>query len=201
MAVPARSNGLGEEEDDNGIFVEEEEDGGIIVEEETELKQVVIAVERGDVESLRQCLANLSSIDQPLEDGDTALHLSCLYGKLSCVELLLDKGASLEAKDEDGAIPLHDACAGGFIEIVRLLINRADPECVKRMLETVDMEGDTPLHHAARGEHAHVIKLLLDSGASPTKKNSFGKIPSELAEPDSEAIEVFERAANAMATY
>ncbi|VFQ59357.1 unnamed protein product [Cuscuta campestris] len=68
------------------------------------------------------------------------------------------------------------------------------------MLEKVDMEGDTPLHHAARGEHAHVIKLLLDSGASPTKKNSFGKIPSELVESDSEAIKVFEMAANAMAT-
>lgn len=29
-------------------------------------------------------------------------------------QLLLERGASVEAKDEDGAIPLHDACAGGI---------------------------------------------------------------------------------------
>ncbi|MFZ8474662.1 ankyrin repeat domain-containing protein, partial [Staphylococcus aureus] len=87
----------------------------------------------------------------------------------------------MEAKDEDGAIPLHDACAGGFTEIAQLVINRANnPECVKRMLESVDVEGDTPLHHAARGEHVDIIRLLLAYGASPTKTNSYGKIPSEL---------------------
>lgn len=85
------------------------------------------------------------SIDEPVEDGDSALHIACLYGHLPCVQvshllflsatfiisvsviikclltygyyfpkqLLLERGASLEAKDEDGAIPLHDACAGG----------------------------------------------------------------------------------------
>jgi len=29
------------------------------------------------------------------------------------LQLLLERGANIEAKDEDGAIPLHDACAGG----------------------------------------------------------------------------------------
>lgn len=35
------------------------------------------------------------------------------YGYYFPKQLLLERGASLEAKDEDGAIPLHDACAGG----------------------------------------------------------------------------------------
>ncbi|KAL6133462.1 hypothetical protein ACLB2K_065697 [Fragaria x ananassa] len=127
------------------------------------------------------------------------LHLACLYGKLSCVQLLLERGANLEAKDEDGAIPLHDACAGGYTEIVQLLMNSAnDTECVKRMLEAVDAEGDTPLHHAARGEHADIIRLLLTSGASPTKANLYGKIPSELPEPNTEAKGILEAAAGAM---
>ncbi|XP_031129112.1 poly [ADP-ribose] polymerase tankyrase-2 [Ipomoea triloba] len=201
MAVPGRRNRM---------MGDDEEDGGIIIDEEIEfeqvdsntpphLRQVAMAAERGDLESLRHALDNLSSIDEPVEDGDTALHLTCLYGHLSCVQLLLEKGASLEAKDEEGAIPLHDACAGGFAQIVQLLISStSDPECVKNMLETVDVEGDTPLHHAARGEHADVIRLLLAAGASPTKTNIYGKIPSELADTDTEAKRVLEEATMAM---
>ncbi|CAK9143522.1 unnamed protein product [Ilex paraguariensis] len=145
---------------------------------------------------------NLSgSIDEPVEDGDTALHLTCLYGYLPCVQLLLERGACLEAKDEDGALPLHDACAGGFTEIVQLLIHTSnDPVCVKRMLESVDVEGDTPLHHAARGEHVDVIRLLLSSGSSPTKTNVYGQIPSELADPGTEAKRIFEEVSGVVAS-
>ncbi|XP_015868995.1 uncharacterized protein LOC107406602 isoform X2 [Ziziphus jujuba] len=181
MAVPGRGrrNGVMEEdenEDENALF---EEDGVMELESFTppHLQALASASELGDVHALRLALDNLEgSIDQPVEDGDTALHLACLYGHLSCVQLILERGANLEAQDEDGAIPLHDACAGGYTEIVQLLINSANStESLKRMLESVDAEGDTPLHHAARGEHADVIRLLLASGASPTKANLYGK--------------------------
>ncbi|XWS59605.1 hypothetical protein CRYUN_Cryun08bG0136500 [Craigia yunnanensis] len=106
------------------------------------------------------------SIDEPVEDGDTALHLACLYGFLPCVQLLLERGANFEAKDEDGAVPLHDACAGGGTNGV----------CLKRMLDSVDAE--------ARGEHVDVIWLLLANGASPTNTNTYGKVLHELADPE-----------------
>ncbi|XP_031249488.1 poly [ADP-ribose] polymerase tankyrase-like [Pistacia vera] len=202
MAVPR--NGMMEEDDneeDNALF---EEDGvNIDLESDTppHLRELAAAAQLGDVQALRLALDNLSgSIDEPVEDGDTALHLACLYGYVPCVQLLLERGANMEVRDEDGAIPLHDASAGGFIEIVQFLINSANnTERVKRMLETVDAEGDTPLHHAARGEHEDVIRLLLDSGASPTKANLYGKIPSELADPHTEARRILEAAANANA--
>ncbi|KAI5397495.1 hypothetical protein KIW84_063351 [Lathyrus oleraceus] len=155
-----------------------------------------------DIDSNKYDTDNLSgSIDEPLEDGDSALHLTCLYGHFGCAQLLLERGADLEAKDEDGAIPLHDACAGGFLEIVQLLLNRAnDAEHIKRMLESVDSEGDTPLHHAARGEHADVIRLLLSNGASATKENLYGKTPAELPEHGTDARRLLEAATTAMAT-
>lgn len=97
------------------------------------------------------------NIDEPVEDGDTALHLTCLYGHLACVQvayyywvffsspnlillvhclcifvalaqLLLERGASVEAKDEDGALPLHDACAGGESETLNL--NLIGKKCI-----------------------------------------------------------------------
>lgn len=186
------------DEEEGGIFEVEDEIFVNAADTDTppHLRGLLLACERGNPEALLEALANLNgNIDEPVEDGDTALHLSCLYGHFSCVQLLLERGASLEMKDEDGAIPLHDACAGGFIEIVRLLLEKAnDPDCVKRMLETVDVEGDTPLHHAARGEYVDVIRLLLASGASPTKRNIYGKLPSEVADAGSEARRVLEEA-------
>ncbi|XAR69669.1 NAD(+) ADP-ribosyltransferase [Bertholletia excelsa] len=202
MAVPGRRNGLMDEDEEGDVFFED--DDGLTLEAESEtpphLRDLAAAAETGDVEALRHALDNLTgSIDEPVEDGDTALHLTCLYGHMPCVQLLLQRGASLEAKDEDGAIPLHDACAGGFTEIVELLINSAsDPESVKRMLESVDVEGDTPLHHAARGEHVDVIRLLLATSASPTKVNIYGKTPSELADLETEARRILEAAATAV---
>ncbi|OAY42746.1 poly [ADP-ribose] polymerase tankyrase-1 [Manihot esculenta] len=202
MAV--HRDGLIDEEDneeENALF---EEDGFDVLDSDTppHLRELALAAQVGDVDALRRALDNLNgNIDELVEDGDTALHLVCLYGYLPCVQLLLERGANLEAKDEDGAIPLHDACAGGFTEIVQLLLNSANSaECVRRMLETVDAEGDTPLHHAARGEHADVIRLLLASGASVTKANAYGKKPSELPDPDTEARRILEFAASAVSS-
>ncbi|KAI3706706.1 hypothetical protein L6452_24629 [Arctium lappa] len=208
MAVPGRRNGIMDGDDDEeGILVLEE---GALPESDFEdtpphLRDLAAAAMHGDVDALRQALDNLDgSIDEPVEDGDTALHLTCLYGHQSCVQLLLERGASVEAKDEDGGIPLHDACAGGYLEIVQLLIGKANsPECLKRMLESVDVEGDTPLHHAARGEHKEIVELLLSIGASPTMTNVYGKTPGQLVEANTEVWTILEAAtrASAMASW
>lgn len=189
-----------EDLDDNALFEEPP-----FIQDDTptppHLRDLSAAAQLGDLHALRLALDNLTgSIDEPVEDGDTALHLTCLYGHLSCVQLLLERGANIEAKDEDGAIPLHDACAGGYTEIVQLLLNRAHgAEHIKRMLESVDSEGDTPLHHAARGEHVDVIRLLLSNGASSRKANLYGKTPADLPEQDTDARRLLEAAATAMA--
>ncbi|KAL3623356.1 hypothetical protein CASFOL_032172 [Castilleja foliolosa] len=200
--------------DDEGMELAEEDDLDHS-EIPLRLRPLISAAESGDLNALRIALVKFScneftvirkrsesfdgNIDEPMEDGDTLLHLACLYGHLNCVQFLLERGANLEAKDEDGGTPLHDACAGGYTEIAQFLINRAnDPEHVKRMLETVDVEGDTPLHHAARGEYSDTIKLLLARGASSTKKNIYGKTPIELADTGTDAKKILEEAVAAI---
>ncbi|CAN1307910.1 Potassium channel AKT6 [Linum perenne] len=225
-----------ENEEDDDVLFQVESALELALDLSDPLRPILVAARSGDAESLARILDdNNGSIDEPLEDGDTALHLACLYGYSSCVRVLLERGANIEVKDEDGAIPLHDACAGGYTEIVQLLLNHANgSNAAKRMLETIDDEGDTelaknclcctrknfcniellvsssnflsrvsvantvilfleqPLHHAARGEHSEIVSLLLASGASVTRTNSYGKIPSELADPDTEARRILE---------
>ncbi|KAM0945101.1 putative NAD(+) ADP-ribosyltransferase [Dioscorea sansibarensis] len=200
MAVPRGPIGVGGDDDGDEVAEFFEDDGDVLPELERDspphLRALADAALRGDVEALRLAIDGHSgSIDDPVEDGDTLLHLSCLYGHLPCVQLLLQRGANLESRDEEGAIPLHDACAGGFTEIVQLIFNTAgNPDYINRMLNTVDAEGDTPLHHAARGEHLNVIQLLLATGASPKKTNIYEKIPAELADPGTEARSFLESA-------
>ncbi|PIA37156.1 hypothetical protein AQUCO_03000019v1 [Aquilegia coerulea] len=203
MAVPGRRNGTMDDDDEEapeGLFEEEGIVVGLDNETPPHLRHLLEAAQFGNVDALRVALDTLNgNVDEAVEDGDTALHLTCLYGHLPCVQLLLERGASLEVKDEDGAIPLHDACAGGFAEITQLLINAASNSgSVKRLLDTIDVEGDTPLHHAARGEHADVVRILLAAGASPTKHNVYGKVPAELSEPETEARRILEAAAHAV---
>lgn len=185
MAVPARRNG--EEVEDDEVLIDDGDGEGSddLVSVPPHLRPLVDAAYRGDVEDLRIALDNhIGSIDDPVEDGDTVMHLCCLYGYLPCVQLLVERGANLAPKDAEGAIPLHDACAGGFVGLVQFIISSArNNDFVKEMLDTADSEGDTPLHHAARGEHLDVVRLLLSVGASPEKTNVYGKTPAELAEP------------------
>ena len=127
------------------------------------IAQVLQASEDGDIDALTESLGKLNvELETKGEDGDTALHLACLYGHTDCVKLILEKGAKVDIKDGDGGLPLHDACAGGYLEIVEMLVEKA-PETV----HAKDEDGDTPLIHAARGDHLEVVHLLIDKGADP----------------------------------
>ncbi|KAL5209420.1 hypothetical protein ABZP36_005043 [Zizania latifolia] len=188
MAVPGRLNNL---VDDDEIAERAEAFDGPSGEEAVppELYALADAAQSGDVDALREAHRNYDgNINDPIEDGDTVLHLACLYGQLPCVQLLLELRASLECKDEEGAIPLHDACAGGFTEIAQYILSFAAnvDGCVTRMLNATDPEGDTPLHHANRGEHLDVVKLLLEAGACPKKENVYGQAPADMADQDTE---------------
>ncbi len=54
----------------------------------------------------------------------TPLHFACHAGQKDIVELLLDKGANLEAKTLNGATPLMRAVESSKPELVQFLIDR-----------------------------------------------------------------------------
>jgi ankyrin repeat protein len=85
--------------------------------------------------------------------------LMAAYG-LPMVELLVSKGANIEAQDNlQGWTKLHMACSRGDKDVVELLIrNGAD-------IHMRNDRGATPLWIASRDGHKEIVELLLKKGA------------------------------------
>ena len=150
---------------------------------DTPISRVLAAAEEGDLQTLVAVLDEHEvSINEQGEDGDTTMHIACLYGHLDIVQECLRRAAQVGATDEDGSTPLHDACAGGHYEIAKLLLEN------DAQVDAYDTDGDSPLHLAANGGHAHVVQLLLchtgpeRSAAILSKQNANGYTPADLAE-------------------
>ena len=103
-------------------------------------------------------------------EGDTCLHLACVYGHEAVFTTLLESGANVEVRDENGSTCLHDACASGSLAMVTLLL-----ELAPGLLAHCDSDGETCLHCAARGGHTGVVAALLRAGADRSVVNVFGQ--------------------------
>ncbi len=94
------------------------------------------------------------------KQNDTPLHLAALDERKEVVELLLSKGAKIEAKNKDGCTPLHLAVCFGYKDVIELLLaEKAD-------FKAKNNDGYTPLHHAACCGRKDVVSLLLEKGAN-----------------------------------
>ena len=122
----------------------------------------------------------------------TPLHLACLHGHISIVQVhkdYLHLKSIREGKDAEGNTPLHLACSGGNIGIVELLIDcEADTVALNKLnemplhiavhcgnlsvaqfllksevpIECHTGDGHTPLHYAARADNTEMITFLVD---------------------------------------
>ena len=92
----------------------------------------------------------------------------------NCIDLataLLDKGASVDARDRLGARPLSRAARSGHLEMVDLLLQRGAP------IDARDLAGATALYVAAERGQAAVVQRLIDKGADADLKGRSGTSP------------------------
>jgi ankyrin repeat protein len=87
-------------------------------------RELFEAAENGDVAVLARLLdedpEKLHAVTEPYEL--TLLHLAASAGHLAAVELLLDRGLDVNARDKgDNTYPMHWAAAGGYLDVVRRL--------------------------------------------------------------------------------
>ncbi|XP_067446774.1 ankyrin repeat domain-containing protein 27 [Thunnus thynnus] len=143
--------------------------------------------------------------------GYTPLHVAAICGQAQLIDLLVCKGAPVNATDYHALTPLHLACQKGYQGVTLLLLhykantdaqdnNGNTPlhlacmygheDCVKALvyydlqtcrLDLQNDKGDTALHMAARWGYEGIIQVLLENGASTDIVNKNKDSPLQCA--------------------
>jgi len=116
------------------------------------------AAELGNIEAVKQYLADGEDVNANDEFGFTPLLHAASSGHKEIVELLISNGANVNAKGDLGTTPLLWAAINGHKQVVELLIAKGADVMAKRA-------GRTPLHWAASNGHKEVVELLIANGA------------------------------------
>ena len=127
-----------------------------------------------------------SSIDAPTRSGETPLVSAITIGDEELVQLMLQRGASVEARCADQITPLMHAVNHGYLPILELLLRNGAQVDSKTA-------GWTALHRAADMVNVSMVKLLLAKGAdieerSPKdfspKRHPLARLGSDFGEYD-----------------
>jgi ankyrin repeat protein len=102
--------------------------------------------------------------------GCTALHTAAASSTTmgSTVELLLKRGACVNARDSYGITPLGMASSVGNVEVASILVDHG------ANIDVCDLEGCTPLMAAILEQEEEMVDLLLKRGADIQRKDVQG---------------------------
>ena len=103
----------------------------------------------------------------------TDLHRATEARDLAKVQMLIARGANVNARDDSGQTPLHLAAENGHREVVEVLVRCG------AQVNSEDREGQTPAAIAMAGNHRAVVKYLVGAGAIVSLKMAayLGDVP------------------------
>ncbi|XP_033102510.1 ankyrin repeat and SOCS box protein 3-like [Anneissia japonica] len=167
------------------------------------------AAKAGDVELLRNLIAQGCCISIPDNRGWFPLHEAAAAGNTDCIQILLNhEETEVDWQTFEGETALYLAASGGHAEAVEELLkacatidlannesgtplfqasNHNHEACVKLLLEykanvnCVYFNGWTPLHTAAYGGHIGILKRLLKAGGKVTTVDDYNITPTFVA--------------------
>src|SRR5438093_2426923 len=113
------------------------------------------------------------AVKRPNSFGWTALHMSAFAGNVANTQLLIDKGADVNARAKSRFLntPLQAALLTGQYETAKLLLEHGADPLVRQS------KGFTPMHEAALLGRADIIDLLLAHGAEINSMADNGHTP------------------------
>ncbi|XP_069971704.1 26S proteasome non-ATPase regulatory subunit 10-like isoform X3 [Penaeus vannamei] len=120
----------------------------------------------GDGQALRSALASLPPRAKKDFLGRHLLHQAAEEGREEVVEILVEAGADVSAKDNREWTPLHFASRYGHFAVAELLAAKGADLEAKAQYEW------TPLHFASRYGHFAVAELLAAKGADLEAKTN-----------------------------
>ncbi|MBE9125034.1 protein kinase domain-containing protein [Coleofasciculus sp. LEGE 07081] len=158
----------------------------------------------GDIETVRYYLDRGVNVNAREYQDHTPLHWAVSNNKPNIAELLIDRGADIQARyDEDGHTVLHIAVQHDTKDMAELLMNRGAD------IHTKDNFGNNCLHLALmKSDVSHyygmvltektpsieIVELLIERGVDIHAKNNRGETPLYFARSQSqEAAELLQR--------
>ena len=93
-------------------------------------------------------------IDLPNQYGITPLHYACYHGSKEVIDLLLDLGVNINAKDQDGNTCLHFAVKSKNVRVIKKLLVRGASKDIK------NNDGQLPINLAEEICNSEMIETL-----------------------------------------
>lgn len=173
--------------------------------------QLLVAIQNNDVSRAHQLFQAGVDTDTRFSINSQKRPALCICvenNALDMVQLLVERGVSINQGDSGGLTPLHIACSHGYPHLAGLLLKaranvngrtnhghtplhlaavRGSRDLVQLLLShranvnIVDRDGCTPLHHAAASANPDLVRILLAAGASPIHIDSRGNTPLHYA--------------------
>ena len=169
---------------------------------------LIFAANNGHTETVRY-LVGLKDVDvnHTAKNGWSALVCAVRQKHADVVQVLIDAGADIEARDKSSRTPLISSCEKGELPIVKMLVeagakvratdkkggtclimaaNFGHTETVRYLVGLPDMDvvmsikdkdGYTAVLVVADLGHADVMKVLIDAGADIETKDDMGRSP------------------------